>query len=90
MIGGGLYHHSTALDGRTLTKRDCKAPLLFKNMENKQYAIDLINELKQIERKLYLKGDDKERLEVVKKIERIRNLFGIPNEFNDGICESCT
>lgn len=58
-------------------------------MEDKQKAIDLINELKQIERKFYLKGDDKERLEVVKKIERIRNLFGIPNEFEDKTCESC-
>ena len=58
-------------------------------MTPKENAIKLIEELKVTERKLFLQGKDTERFEIVQKIEKIRSMFGIEGEYNDGICESC-
>lgn len=58
-------------------------------MTPKENAIKLIEELKQKERALFIKGDDLGLETLRKSIANIRSMFGIEGEVMDKTCESC-
>lgn len=56
---------------------------------DKQQGLQLLEDLRAKERQLYVKGEDKQRLELLRSIKNIEKILGIETVTGD-TCESCT
>lgn len=56
---------------------------------DKQQGLAILEDLRTRERQLYLQGEDKQRLELLRSIKNIEKILGIETVTGDS-CESCT
>jgi len=56
---------------------------------DKEQGLTILKDLRTKERQLFLQGEDKQRLELLRSIKNIESILGIETVTGDS-CESCT